>query len=135
MLEYDVRIGRIRPRVPNIRRVLYDRESCATQEINEIKAAGAGPHPQGQGVVQDSPRRRAPKALGGAPSPARLTVRPAGIGGGRGMPDPRSRRIGDLTGGKRGTAGPPAADYREGTHRPIEADGQAAVCLAQRRWA
>ena len=60
-----VRIGRIRPRVPNIRGVLGDRESCATQEINEIKAAGAGPHPQGQGVYRTARaagRQRRPAA-------------------------------------------------------------------------
>ena len=41
------------------------------------KGGGRRAAPARTGRVQDSPRRRAPKAPGGAPSPARLTVRPA----------------------------------------------------------
>ena len=69
-----------------------------------------------QGAVQDNPRRRAPKAPGGAPAPLGLLVRPTmrpESAAGAARPARGAAGSGNLTGGRRGTVGPPAADYKE----------------------
>ena len=69
-----------------------------------------------QGAVQDNPRRRAPKAPGGAPAPPGLLVRPTmrpESAAGAARPARGAAGSGNLTGGRRGTVGPPAADYKE----------------------